>query len=307
MANASIDPKRWSPAVRLAAGSILIGIVVLLIKMLAAWLTGSLAFFSDALESSVNVAAALFAFWAVSYGGRPADDDHPYGHAKAEYVAAVMEGMLIVGAAALILYAALPRLIAPVPVLSNVPGVVVSLVASAINFIWARYLLRRAKSLRSPALAADGRHIMADVISSVGTVLGVAIAMTTGWDILDPLLAVLVAGNILVSGWSLIRSSIGGLLDVVPDAPIQQAIHEAIRQSGAGAIEAHDIRARSAGAQTFIDFHLVVPGEMSVNEAHAICDRIETSLRESVGAATISIHVEPHGKAKRHGIILASE
>ncbi len=301
------NARAWSPASRLAIGSILVGLAVLGLKAVAAWLTGSLAFFSDALESSVNVAAALFAFWAVSYGGRPADQNHPYGHAKAEYLAAVLEGVLIVVAAGFILYAAIPRLLAPPPVALDIPGLGLSLVASLINFLWARHLLARAAVLRSPALAADGRHIMSDVVSSVGTGIGVTIAMLTGYAILDPLLAVFVAFNILWSGWTLIKESLGGLMDMAPGPDMRASIEAAIRTAGDGAIEAHDIRSRLAGAQTFIEFHLVVPGTMSVSESHAICDRIEQSLRAELGTAAITIHVEPDEKAKQKGILLAGE
>jgi cation diffusion facilitator family transporter len=293
-----------TPAAKLAVGSILVGMIVLLLKAAASWLTGSLAFFSDALESSVNVFAALFAFWAISYGGRPADLNHPYGHAKAEYFAAVIEGMLIVGAAGFILYMAVPRLLAPPAVELDYPALAISLLASLINYLWARHLLRRAEELRSPALSADGRHIMSDVVSSVGTGIGVTLAMFTGWAILDPLLAILVAGNILFSGWKLISESVGGLMDMAPKPGMRAMIEAAIRTASDGAIEVHDVRSRVAGAHTFVEFHLVVPGEMTVSESHAICDRIEGELRESIGEATISIHVEPHHKAKQVGIIL---
>jgi cation diffusion facilitator family transporter len=299
------DPKSPSRAARLAMGSIAVGLAVLGLKAVSAWLTGSLAFFSDALESSINVIAALVAFWAVRYSGRPADQDHPYGHEKAEYFAAVLEGVLIVCAAALIVYSAVPRLFAPVAVALNVPGIGLSLVASLINYAWARTLLREAAALRSPALAADGRHIMSDVVSSVGTGAGVVIAMLTGWSVLDPLLAIFVAGSILWSGSELIRASVGGLMDMAPDAAMRSAIDDAIRQSSEGAIEAHDIRSRVAGAQVFIEFHLVVPGEMSVSESHQICDRIELGIRQRLGQANISIHVEPAEKAKHKGIVLA--
>jgi cation diffusion facilitator family transporter len=299
------DQSPMSRAARLAAGSIVIGILVLVLKAVASWMTGSLAFFSDALESSINVIAAVVALWAVRYGGRPADHDHPYGHQKAEYFAAVLEGALIVCAAALIVYSAVPRLFAPPSVEVDLPGIGLSLAASLINYAWAKRLLREAETLRSPALAADGRHIMSDVVSSVGTGVGIVIAMFTGWSILDPLLAIFVAGSILWSGSTLIRASVGGLMDMAPDAAMRSAIDEAIRQSSEGAIEAHDIRSRVAGSQTFIEFHLVVPGEMSVSESHQICDRIERGIRERLGQAIISIHVEPEEKAKRKGIVLA--
>jgi cation diffusion facilitator family transporter len=297
--------RRLSPAARLAIGSILVGLLVLALKSVAAWLTGSLAFLSDALESSINVLAAVVALWAVSYGGRPADHDHPYGHQKAEYFAAVLEGVLIVVAAGFILYAAMPRLLAPPQVEPDWPGVALSLLASAINYLWARSLIRQAMVLRSPALTADGKHIMSDVVSSVGTSLGVVLAMLSGWSILDPLLAIFVAGSILWSGSILIRASVGGLMDMAPDAAMQKAINDAIRASSEGAIEAHDIRSRVAGTQVFIDFHLVVPGDMSVTEAHSICDRIELGIRERLGQAVISIHVEPEVKAKQKGILLS--
>jgi cation diffusion facilitator family transporter len=298
------DGKGLSPATRLAIGSIVIGIAVLILKALAAWMTGSLAFFSDALESSVNVVAAIVALFAVSYGGRPADRDHPYGHAKAEYFAAVLEGLLIVCAAALIVYAAVPRLINPSIVALDWPALGISLLASLINFGWARRLIRRAAELRSPALSADGHHIMADVVSSVGAGAGVLLAMVTGWGILDPLLAIAVAGNVLWSGWRLIGASVGGLMDVAPSEAVTTAINAAILRSGDGALEAHDIRSRVAGANTFVEFHLVVPGSMTVSDAHVICDRIENEIRQRLGQATINIHVEPEEKQKKRDVIL---
>jgi cation diffusion facilitator family transporter len=306
---AMIDRPGWqrlTPAARLAIGSIVVGLVVLALKAVAWQATGSIAFLSDALESLVNVVAAGVALFAVAYGSRPADGDHLYGHAKAEYFAAVLEGVMIVGAAVAILLAAVPALLAPQRVEPDWPGIGVSLVASAINLVWARGLMRRAAALRSPALAADGRHIMADVVSSVATCLGVVLVMLTGWAILDPLLAIAVSINIIASGWVLIRASVGGLMDIAPDAEMRASIDAAIRATGQGAIEAHDLRSRVAGPQTFIEFHLVVPGDMSVDQSHAICDRIEGAIRDKLGAVTITIHVEPQGKAKQKGVIMSA-
>jgi cation diffusion facilitator family transporter len=154
------------------------------------------------------------------------------------------------------------------------------------------------------ALVADGRHLLTDVITSAGVLVGVTLAWLTGWTILDPLLAALVGVNVIWSGWSLVRQSIGGLMDEAVDPEMLDRIRGVISKSGQGALEAHDLRTRQAGRVTFIDFHLVVPGSMTVSEAHSICDEIEKALRAAVTDATITIHVEPEEKAKHHGVLV---
>lgn len=286
----------------LAVGSVAVALAVLALKAAAWWLTGSVALMADALESVVNVAAAGAALVAVRYSAMPADANHPYGHAKAEYFSAVLEGVLIVLAALLILNEAWGALAAPRAPEQAGAGLAVSAVASAANAAWAMVLGRRGRALRSPALLADARHLWSDVVTSAGVIAGVGLAALTGLLWLDPLLAALTAANILLSGWRLLRESVGGLMDeAVPPATLDR-IRRIVAAQAVGAIEAHDLRTRHAGRFTFIEFHLVVPGGMTVRDSHAICDRIEAALRTDLEAVVITIHVEPEGKAKQSGV-----
>ena len=288
----------------IAAASLLVGLIVLGLKLLAWRLTGSIALYSDALESIVNVVTAIVALIAVRLAQKPADAALPYGYHKAEYFSAVIVGVMIIVAAILIAREAVLGLMAPELPDAPVQGLGVSAVATAINLIWAYVLIRHGRAARSPALEADGRHLLTDVVSTVGVLAGLALVFITGWAVLDPLLAGLVAVNILWSGWGVIRDSVSGLMDVAVPPETQKVIREVIATNAEGAIEAHDIRTRQAGKMTFIDFHLVVPGGMSVDAAHAICDRIEAKLREGVREVQITIHVEPEEKAKHSGIVV---
>lgn len=288
----------------IAVGSLVVGSVVLGLKFVAYGLTGSIALYSDALESVVNVATALAALIAVRLAAHPPDANHPYGHHKAEYFSAVLEGVMIVVAAVLILRESYFGLLSPKPLDAPLPGLVVNGLAGVINAAWCWVLLHQGRRLRSPALVADGRHLMSDVVSSGGVIVGLSLAAVTGWAILDPVLAGLVALNILWSGWRVIRDSVGGLMDEAVPATALERIREVISSHGGGALEAHDLRSRRAGRMTFIEFHLVVPGEMSVSDAHDICDRIEQALKTEVEDAVITIHVEPEGKAKHSGIVV---
>lgn len=285
-------------AQRIAQASIGVGLLVLAIKTLAWWMTGSVALFSDALESIVNVATAIAALLALRVAARPADNNHPFGHHKVEYISAVVEGVLIVLAAVLIMRSAVLGLLHPQPIEAPFAGLAVNLLAGVINGVWAFVLLRAGRRFSSPALAADGRHLMSDVVSSIGVTVGVTAAVLTGWLWLDPVLAAMVAVNVLWSGWIVIRGSVGGLMDEsVPQGDLDQ-IRRVVMQNADGAIEAHDLRARHAGAATFVEFHLVVPEKMSVFDAHAICDRIEAALRKAIDHCTVTIHIEPEHKAK---------
>lgn len=291
-------------AVKIAAGSIAVGGAVLAIKLLAWWLTGSVALLSDALESIVNVATAIAAFVAVRIAVQPADADHPFGHHKAEYFSAVMEGVMIVVAAILILNEAWGAWYAPRDIDAPFTGLLLIGLASVVNGIWAIVLMREGRSLRSPALEADGRHLMTDVVSSAGVAIGVVAAVLTGALWLDALLAALVAINILWSGWQVLRGSVGGLMDEsVPEDDLE-TMRELISANADGAVEAHDLRARHAGQATFVEFHLVVPGEMSVEAAHDICDRIEAAMMAAFDGCRVTIHVEPEHKAKHSGIVV---
>lgn len=288
----------------LALGTIAIGLLVLGLKFGAYWLTGSVALYSDALESCVNVVAALVTFGALRVSAKPADAKHPYGHQKIEYIAAVFEGALILLAAVAVFHAAWDSWRNPRPVTIDPFGIGLNVVAGLVNGGWAALLLARARALRSPALRADGQHLMTDVISSIGVLAALVIAVATGLPWLDPVLACLVAVNILVSGWKLMQQSFSGLLDEAAAPEELERIRGLIALHAEGALEAHDLRTRHSGRLTFIEFHLVVPADMRVDRAHDICDRIEAALKEAVGAAMITIHVEPENKAKHQGIVV---
>jgi cation diffusion facilitator family transporter len=287
-----------SSTLRTAVASILVGLLVLGLKTLAWWLTGSVALLSDALESIVNVATAVAALIAIRVAALPADANHPYGHHKAEFFSAVLEGLLIVAAALLILHEAWSALRTPRVIDAPLWGLLVTLGATAVNAVWCQVLLRAGRRERSPALVADGRHLYADVLTSAGVAAGISLAWATGWWILDPLMAALVALNILWSGGLLIRSSLSGLMDEAVSDSTLALVRDVIAAEARGAVEAHDLRTRHAGKATFIDFHLVVPGETSVFEAHEICDRIEGALQDEIEDARVTIHVEPEHKAK---------
>ncbi len=291
-------------AVNLAVGSVVVALAVLALKLAAWWLTGSVALFADALESVVNVAAAGAALVAIRLSAMPADANHPYGHDKAEYFSAVLEGALILVAAFVILHEVWSVWQRPrEPDLAPI-GLVISLIATCGNAGGCAVGGRRGQRLRSPALLADARHLLADVVTSAGVLAGILLAALTGYLWLDPLLAGLTAVNILFSGARLMRDSVGGLMDeAVPPEQLAR-IRQTVSCAAEGAIEAHDIRSRQSGRWTFIEFHLVVPGEMRVVEAHAICDRVEAALKAELGDAVITIHVEPEGKAKHSGVLV---
>ena len=291
-------------AVPLAAGSVAVALAVLAMKFVAWWLTGSVALFADALESVVNVAAAVAALVAVHYAAQPADANHPYGHDKAEYFSAVLEGALILVAAFIILHECWQVWNAPRAPELSLMAFGIALTATAVNAAWCAVLFRKGAQLRSPALLADARHLLSDVVTSVGVMVGVALALATGLLWLDPLLAALTAVNILFSGARLVRESVGGLMDEALSPELLARIRATVAAEAEGAIEAHDIRSRQAGRSTFIEFHLVVPGEMRVVEAHAICDRVEAALKAELGSAIITIHVEPDNKAKHSGVLV---
>ncbi len=291
---------------RLALGSVAVGLLVLALKLIAWRLTGSVALMSDALESLVNVATALAVVGALRLARRPPDANHPFGHHKAEFFSAVLEGVLIVLAALLILREAWDGINAPRALDAPGLGLAINAGAGLINGAWAWLLIREGRRHRSPALVADGKHLMTDVVSSVGVLGGVLLAVATGWWVLDPVMAVIVALNILWSGWRVIKGSLSGLMDeAVSDAELAR-IRRIIGRSAEGetALEAHDLRTRHAGPVTFIEFHLVVPGETTVEAAHDLCDRIEAALMAALPDARVTIHVEPEHKAKHSGIVV---
>ena len=283
---------------QLAIWSIPVAIVVFALKYFAYYVTGSVALYSDALESIVNVIAAIAAYVAILISMKPADNDHPFGHTKAEYFSAILEGAMIFVAAIMILHESWPLLTS-----THLPeqpgyGLAINLAASAINAIWALVLIKQGRISHSPALKADGMHLMTDVFTSFGVLAGLLAAILSGWAILDPVLAIIVALNILWQGWKVINNSVQGLMDVGVELEETMRIRDIISSHAAGAIEAHDLRTRVAGQVTFIEFHLVVPSKMTVGDAHDICNRIEDALKQEIENARIVIHIEPEEEAK---------
>ena len=281
---------------RLALWGIPVSFLVLGLKLGAWWVTGSVALLSDGLESLVNVVAAFIAYFVIRYAQRPADDDHQFGHHKAEYLSAVVEGVLIVVAALLIIQEAWPVLASPTMPQAPWLGLGINAVAGGINAAWATILIRVGRSHRSPAMAADGHHIMSDVVTSAGVFVGLVLAIITGYALLDPLLAIIVACNILWQGYKVISHSLGGLMDKALEPEEAAAVRDMITAHSTGALDVHDLKSRRAGAVAFIDFHLVVPETMTVREAHEICDRLEDGIKSAIPGAILAIHVEPEGE-----------
>jgi cation diffusion facilitator family transporter len=282
----------------LAFWSIVVALGVMGLKFVAWRMTGSVALYSDALESIVNVITAGAALWAIRVSHKPADSDHPFGHHKAEYFSAVLEGVLIVVAALLIVAQVWESIRAPQPMEQPWEGLAVNGVAAAINAAWATLLIRSGRKARSPALVADGQHIMTDVVTSVGVIVGLVASVFTGWHVLDPLLALIVALNILYQGWKVMGDSLNGLMDRSVDMEEQMRIRDIISVNSKGALEVHDLKTRIAGRATFIEFHMVVDADMPVGDAHVICDRIEDALKAENPSVRVTIHVEPDDEAK---------
>ena len=288
----------------MALVGILVSAVVFALKLAAWWFTGSVALYSDALESLVNIVASAGVFIVLRVSDRPADSNHPYGHHKVEYFSAVIEGVLIVVAALLILQQAWNSYVTPQPFLSAHIGLFLIGLATVINAGFGAVLLDSGRRWRSPALTVDGQHVLADVATSIGVMIGVAATWLTGIAVLDPAIAALVALYVLWTGWGVVRSSVGGLMDEAVAPDVVGRIREIVSSHAVGALEAHDLKTRNAGRITFIEFHLVVPGAMSVVEAHAICDKVERALGDAIGHSQVSIHIEPEEKAKHQGVLV---
>jgi len=288
---------------RLAALNILVACAVMGLKYVAYAVTGSVALYSDALESIVNLVTAVAALIAVRIALRPADRSHPYGHHKAEYFSAGLEGALILIAALIILHAAYEAWYTPRKLEAPLEGLLINGLATLLNAGWGWFLIRCGRAWRSPAIVADGWHLMTDVATSVGVLAGLLLALATGWLFLDSLMAALVAINILWAGWNITTQSLGGLMDQSVTADVLSRIRQVIASSASGALQVHDLRTRVAGPVTFIEFHLVVPGAMPVAQAHAICDRIEAALTGAIDGADVLIHAEPEGEAKSRGAL----
>jgi len=274
-----------------------IGAAVLTIglKTFAYWLTGSVGLLSDALESLVNLVAAIMALAMLTVAARPADEIHAFGYGKAEYLSSGLEGALILLAAASIVGTAIPRLLQPQPLEHIGIGLAVSVVASAINFWVARVLLDGGRKYRSITLEADARHLMTDVWTSAGVVVGVGAVAATGWLRLDPIIALIVAVNILRTGWQLLSRSVQGLLDAALPAGEQDAINQVLKKYESRGIQYHALRTRQAGTRAFISLHVLVPGDWTVQRGHDLLEQLERDIRAAIPGAQLFTHLEPQG------------
>lgn len=277
---------------RFAWLSIAAAIVTIALKSAAYLLTGSVGLLSDALESVVNLVAALITLGMVSLAARPPDEDHAWGYGKAEYFSSGAEGALILGAAGAIVWAAIPRLQHPRPIESVGFGLAVSVAASLVNLVVARILLRAGRRHHSIALEADAHHLMTDVWTSAGVLAGVLAVALTGWQILDPLIAIAVAGQILWTGVKLVRRSAVGLLDRSFEPAEQAAVQAVLDRRAGAAIQFHALRTRQAGARRFVTVHVLVPGDWSVHQGHALCEQLELEISAAVPNTTVLTHLE---------------
>ncbi|MGA0609871.1 cation diffusion facilitator family transporter [Caldimonas sp. KR1-144] len=276
--------------------SIVAALATIALKTAAWWWTGSVGLLSDALESFVNLAAATFGLWMVTVAARPADEDHPFGHAKAEYFSSGFEALLILGAALGIGWAAIDRLLHPAPIEQVGLGIALSIASSVINGALAWVMLRASREHHSIALEADARHLMTDVYTSVGVIVGVLLVAMTGWLWIDPLLALLVAANITREAFSLLRRSTDGLMDRALDADEQRAIEDVLAGLSLDQVQVNDLRTRRAGAQRFCELHLHVPAAWTIGRAMRLRERVAASLLAAVPRLRVTIEVLPVGE-----------
>jgi len=273
--------------------SIAAALSTILLKGWAWWLTGSVGLLSDALESFVNLAGAMMALAMLTLAALPADENHAHGHGKAEYFSSAFEGFLILVAAVGIAYAAIDRMLNPQPLGAVGIGLAVSVAASVINLATSRILMGVGRKYKSITLEADAHHLLTDVWTSVGVIVGVGLVWATGWLWLDPVIALLVAMNIVWTGWQLLQRSAAGLMDVsIPEEELRaiEAILDSYRQQG---LAFHALRTRQAGTRAFITVHLLVPGVWTIKQGHDWSERIEADIRQAVSYAHITTHLEP--------------
>jgi cation diffusion facilitator family transporter len=276
--------------------SIATAVLTVGLKGVAAAITGSVGLFSDALESTVNLVAAIVALWAIKLAAKPADHNHDYGHGKAEYLSAAVEGMLIFVAAGAIIYGAIGRLLAPQPLESLGIGLLLSTIASLFNLGTGLALLRFGRKHRSITLEADGKHLLTDVWTSVGVLVAIGLVALTGWEMLDPIIAIVVGLNILWTGYSLVRRSVVGLLDAALPAEDIAKVRDALNsEAETEHVTVTELRTRESGRQRFVEATIEVPGQWSVQTAHDVADRIENVIDATLPGTVTVVHVEPTG------------
>jgi cation diffusion facilitator family transporter len=263
------------------------------LKLVAYRLTGSVGLFSDAIESLVNLVGGFMALAMLTIAARPADEDHPYGHSKAEYFSSGVEGSLILLAAVSIGYAAVGRLIAPKPLEQIGLGLVISVLASLVNLVVALLLLRVGRKRNSITLEANAQHLLTDVWTSVGVVAGVGAVALTGWQRLDPLVALGVAANIVWTGVGIVRRSTAGLMDSALSADDQAAVQRVLQTHQEGGVQFHKLQTRQAGARKFVSVHVLVPSGWTVDRGHALAGHIASDVRQALPEASVITHLEP--------------
>jgi cation diffusion facilitator family transporter len=277
---------------RFAWLSVAAAIVTIGLKALAYRLTGSVGLLSDALESVVNLVAALFTLGMLALAARPPDEEHAFGYGKAEYFSSGVEGALIFAASVAIAWAAVRRLLAPEPLESVGLGLAISVVASLVNLGVARVLLVAGRRHHSIALEADAHHLMTDVWTSAGVLVGIGLVGLTGWDLLDPIVAIVVAIQILWTGGKLLKRSAVGLLDRALEPGEQEALRRALTRNASEDVRFHAVRTRQAGARRFVTLHVLVPGGWSVKDGHALCEKLELQIAAEIPNATVLTHLE---------------
>jgi cation diffusion facilitator family transporter len=274
--------------------SVATAIATVAIKALAAALTNSVGLWSDAAESTVNLVAALVAAWALRLSAKPADYNHDFGHGKAEYMSAAVEGSLIFVAAAFIIYGAVQRLFAPAHLDQLGLGLALSTLATLLNLGTGLLLLRAGRKHRSITLEADGKHLLTDVWTSVGVLIAIGLVALTGWLVLDPIIALLVGANILFTGYQLVRRSVVGLLDgTLPPAEVEvvnRELHDVCADPG---VQIADVRTRESGRQRFVYATLTVPGDWTVKRSHDVADSVEQAIDAALPGTTTFVHIEP--------------
>ncbi|HNC87538.1 MAG TPA: cation diffusion facilitator family transporter [Anaerolineales bacterium] len=267
-------------------------IFTITLKTIAYFLTGSVGLLSDALESIVNLVGAVMALAMLTIAARPADEDHAYGHTKAEYFSSGVEGALILIAAASIIIAAIPRLINPQPLEQVGLGLGVSIAASLANLLVALVLLQASKKHNSITLEANAHHLMTDVWTSVGVLAGVGLVVLTGWERLDPIVAFVVAGNIIWSGFRIVRMSALGLMDTALEPDEQKLVKNVLSSYTKNNVEYHALRTRQSGARRFVSVHILVPGKWTVQRGHRLLESIESDIRKALPNVTVFTHLE---------------
>jgi cation diffusion facilitator family transporter len=286
------NPTDRSSLTRFAWLSIAAAILTIALKAIAYLLTGSVGLLSDALESFVNLVGALMALAMLTIAARPADEDHAYGHSKAEYFSSGVEGTLILLAAASIAAAAIPRLITPKPIEQVGLGLGVSVAASLVNLFVAQVLLRASKQHHSITLEANAHHLMTDVWTSAGVLAGVGAVALTGWERLDPIVACLVAANIVWSGVGIVRKSVLGLMDTALPIEDQNKLQKALEPYVQSGVQYHALRTRQSGARQFVSLHVLVPGLWTVQRGHRLLESIEADIRHALPSVTVFTHLE---------------